>query len=93
MLSRPVEIGDLFFLSPFAGPDHGSMYLKMKAHVEAPAPPIRGPRPDVPALLAAVLERMLAKDPSERFVSASGVVAALQPYAAGADLAGLSPAK
>jgi hypothetical protein len=35
---------------------------------------------------------MLAKDPTGRFVSAAGVVAALQPFAAGADLAGLSPA-
>jgi eukaryotic-like serine/threonine-protein kinase len=75
---------------PFAGPDHGSVYLKMKAHVEAPVPPIRGRRPDVPKRLAAALERMLAKDRTGRFVRAAGVVAALQPFAAGADLAGLS---
>jgi eukaryotic-like serine/threonine-protein kinase len=75
---------------PFAGPDHGSVYLKMKAHVEAPVPPIRGRRPEVPERLAAVLARMVAKDRVDRFVSAAGVVAALQPFAAGADLAGLS---
>ena len=75
---------------PFAGPDHGSVYLKMKAHVEAPVPPIRGRRADVPERLAAALERMLAKDRAGRFVSAAGVVAALQHFAAGADLAGLS---
>jgi serine/threonine protein kinase len=74
---------------PFAGPDHRSVYLKMKAHVEAPVPPIRGRRPDVPEGLAAALERMLAKDRADRFVSAA-VFAALQPFAAGADLAGLS---
>jgi hypothetical protein len=62
----------------------------MKAHVEAPVPPVRGRRPEVPERLAAVLERMLAKDPTGRFVSAAGVAAALQPFAAGADLAGLS---
>jgi serine/threonine protein kinase len=78
---------------PFAGPDHGSVYLKMKAHVEAPVPPIRGRRPDVPERLAAALERMLAKDRAGRFVSAAGVVAALRPFAAGADLAGLSLAR
>jgi serine/threonine protein kinase len=72
---------------PFAG---RSMFLKMKAHVEAPVPPIRRRRPDVPERLAAVLERMLAKDRADRFVSAAGVAAALQPFAAGADLAGLS---
>jgi len=75
---------------PFAGPAHGSVFLKMKAHVEAPVPPIRGRRPDVPERLAAALERMLAKDRADRFVSAAGVVAALRPFAAGADLAGLS---
>jgi serine/threonine protein kinase len=75
---------------PFAGPDHGSVYLKMKAHVEAPVPTIRERRPDVPERLAAALERMLAKDRADRFVSAAGVVAALRPFAACADLAGLS---
>ncbi len=75
---------------PFADPDYGSVYLKMKAHVEAPVPPIRGRRADVPERLAAALERMLAKDRAGRFVSAAGVVAALEHFAAGADLAGLS---
>ena len=77
---------------PFTGPDHRSVYLKMKAHVEAAVPPIRERRPDVPERLAAALERMLAKDRAGRFVTAAGVVAALQPFAAGADLAGLSQA-
>jgi serine/threonine protein kinase len=63
---------------PFAGPAH------------APVPPIRRRRPDVPERLAAVLERMLAKDRGGRFVGAAGVVAALRPFAAGADLVGLS---
>jgi eukaryotic-like serine/threonine-protein kinase len=75
---------------PFAGPAYSSVFLKMKAHVEAPVPPIRGRRADVPERLAAGLERMLAKDRADRFVSAAGVVAALRPFAAGADLAGLS---
>jgi serine/threonine protein kinase len=75
---------------PFAGPDHGSVYLKMKAHVEAPMPPIRGRCADVPERLAAALERMLAKDRTGRFVTAAGVVSALQPCAASADLARLS---
>jgi hypothetical protein len=34
---------------------------------------------------------MLAKDRKGRFVSAAGVVVALQAFAAGADLTGLSP--
>jgi hypothetical protein len=76
---------------PFAGPTHKSVFLKMKAHVEAPVPSVRGLRPDVPEQLAAVLERMLTKDPTGRFAGAA-VFAALQPFAAGADLAELSPA-
>src|SRR5262249_46454414 len=72
---------------PFAGSNHGSVFLKMKAHVEAPVPPIREHRPDVPQQLAAVLERMLAKDPGDRFASAVGVAPALRPFAAGSDLA------
>jgi serine/threonine protein kinase len=75
---------------PFAGPDYGSAFLKMQAHVTAPVPPIRQQRPDVPEVLAGVLERMLAKDREERFSSSADVVAAVQPFAAGADLEGLS---
>jgi serine/threonine protein kinase len=75
---------------PFAGPAHASAFLKMRAHVEAPVPPIRGRRPDVPGRLAAALGRMLAKDRGRRFASAAGVAAALRPFAAGAELAALS---
>jgi serine/threonine protein kinase len=71
---------------PFAGPGYGSAFQKMQAHVEAAVPPIRQQRPDVPERLAAILERMLAKDREERFSSAADLVAALQPFAAGADL-------
>jgi serine/threonine protein kinase len=75
---------------PFADPAHASAYLKMKAHVEVPVPPIRERRADISERLAAILERMLAKDRAGRFVSAAGVAVALQPLAASADLAGLS---
>ena len=75
---------------PFAGPAYKSAFLKMKAHVEEPVPPIRGRRPEVPERLAAALERMLVKDRMDRFASPASVVAALQPFAAGADLKGLS---
>lgn len=75
---------------PFADRDLRSAYLKMKAHIEVPVPPIRERCPDVPERLAAALERMLAKDRRGRFASAAGVALALQPFAAAADLAGLS---
>jgi serine/threonine protein kinase len=75
---------------PFAGPAYGSAFLKMKAHVEAPVLPIRGCRPDVPERLAVALDRMVTKDPEGRFASPADVVAAVQPFASGAELAGLS---
>jgi serine/threonine protein kinase len=74
---------------PFTGPGYASAFQKMQAHVEAPVPRIREQRPDVPELLAAALARMLAKDREERFSSPAEVVAAVQPFAAGAELAGL----
>jgi eukaryotic-like serine/threonine-protein kinase len=77
---------------PFAGPGYRSAFLKMKAHVEAPVPPIREQRPDVPEQLAVALERMLVKDRAGRFARPADVVAAVQPFAAGAELAGLSGA-
>ena len=50
---------------PFAA--CSSPYKKLKAHVEAPAPPIREQRPDIPDQVAAALERMLAKDRNARY--------------------------
>ena len=78
---------------PFAGPGCESVFQKMKAHVEAPVPPIRERRPDVPERLAVALGRMLAKDREGRFACPADVVAAVQPFAAGAALARLSSAK
>jgi serine/threonine protein kinase len=77
---------------PFTGPAYASVFQKMKAHLEAPVPPIRWRRPEVPERLAAALGRMLAKDPAGRFSSPALVAAALRPLAAGADLAALSGA-
>jgi len=74
---------------PFASPDFSSPFQKLKAHVEVSAPPIRQRRPDVPEPLALVLARMLAKDRDDRFASPAETVAALQPFAVGADLPSL----
>jgi serine/threonine protein kinase len=78
---------------PFAGPGCESAFQKMKAQVEAPVPPIRERRPDVPERLAVALGRMLAKDREGRFACPADVVAAVQPFAAGAASAHLSSAK
>jgi len=78
--------------APFARPGYESAFQKMKAHVEAAVPPIQERRPDVPEGLAITLERMLAKDREGRFASPADVVMALQPFAAGAELAVLAGA-
>jgi serine/threonine protein kinase len=75
---------------PFARPGYESAFQKMKAHVEAPVPPIQEPRPDVPERLASALGRMLAKDREGRFASPADVVRAVQPFAVGAELAVLA---
>ena len=78
--------------APFAWPGYESAFRKMKAHVEAPVPPIQEHRPDVPEQLASALGRMLAKDREGRFASPADVVWAVQPFAVGAELAVLAGA-
>jgi urea transport system substrate-binding protein len=72
---------------PFAA--FSSPYQKLKARVEAPIPPIRERRPDVPEPLDAALGRMLAKDRNGRFATPAEGVAALHPFAKDARLSSL----
>jgi hypothetical protein len=74
---------------PFGGPEYDSALKKLRAHAEVPPPPIRGRREDVPEGLAAVLDRLLAKDPDGRYATPAEVAATLEPFAAGSDLTGL----
>src|SRR5262249_49984299 len=53
---------------------------KMIAHLEQPPTPLAELRPDAPAALAAVLQRMLAKDPDGRYRTAAQGAAALEPF-------------
>ncbi len=72
--------------APFSAPEYSTPYKKMEAHAREPVPPLRDRRPEVPAGLAAVLDRMLAKSPVDRFSTPGEVAAALAPFAAGCDL-------
>jgi Protein kinase domain len=74
---------------PFAGERYHSVLQKMRAHLETPPAPIAEVQPEVSAGLAAILDRMLAKDPAERFQSHTEVAEALRPFTAGSDLAAL----
>jgi len=59
---------------PFQGKTAGQV---MAAHRSEPLPPLTDFRPDVPADLAAVVARCLAKEPNDRFPSAADLDRAL----------------
>ncbi|HVK15748.1 MAG TPA: serine/threonine-protein kinase [Fimbriiglobus sp.] len=63
---------------PFEG---AKIAQKLIAHQVQKLRPIRELRPDVPAALAAVIERMLAKRPGERYQTPGEVIAALDAWA------------
>jgi hypothetical protein len=50
------------------------------AHVSAPVPSVRAVRPDVPQQLEAVVRRLLAKDPAERYATPAELREALRPF-------------
>jgi serine/threonine protein kinase len=74
---------------PFVGTAYQSVLTKMRAHLEVPPPPIGQERPEAPAELANVLDRLLAKDPADRFATPAELAEALRPFTAGANLVAL----
>jgi serine/threonine-protein kinase len=72
----------LFFLltgqPPFPG---GTLTEKLLRHQLDPPPPLAQVRPDAPPHVAAVIERLLAKRPDDRFQTPAEMVAALAPGA------------
>jgi serine/threonine-protein kinase len=68
----------LFFILTGRPPfPEGTVLQKLLQHQGEPAPDVRQFRPDVPDALAAVLARMLAKRPDDRFATPSDLSAAL----------------
>ncbi|MBN2580034.1 MAG: DUF1080 domain-containing protein [Pirellulales bacterium] len=72
--------------APFSAKQYQRPFEKLVGHVRDAAPDARRLRPDVPPGLAAVLGRMLAKEPDGRFSQPREAAEALAPLAAGADL-------
>jgi serine/threonine protein kinase len=64
---------------PFAD---GSVQDKLARHEREPLPALVELRPDAPPELAAVLVRMTAKKPADRYAAPAEVAAALAPFAA-----------
>ncbi len=75
--------------APFSGPEYESAFDKMLAHRQTPPPPIEQFCPSIPDALAAVLNRMLAKDPAARYQTPNEVAEALAPFCPGSDLPAL----
>jgi len=64
--------------APFAA--IGAPLEKLFAHVETEPDSVRKVRPEVPAELEAILHRMMAKDPANRFATPGEAAAALKPF-------------
>ncbi|MBN2475872.1 MAG: protein kinase [Pirellulales bacterium] len=71
---------------PFGGTKYKGTFDKMTAHVSEQIPSIRQCRDDVPDDLIGVMDRMLAKDPNDRFATPDELAEAMTPLAAGCDL-------
>jgi serine/threonine protein kinase len=63
---------------PFA---EGTMVQKLLQHQQEPPPAIEALRPDVPRAFAAILERLMAKDPTDRPQRPATLVAELMAFA------------
>ena len=71
---------------PYAEVGNGSAMKKLMAHVRQPIPDISRLRPETPPELQALLERLLAKDRSDRFRAPQELAGALEPFCRGANL-------
>ena len=75
--------------APFAGDKFDTPVKKLTALATQSPASIKARRPDIPARLAAIVERMLAKNPDQRFATPEELVEALAPLCENADLAAL----
>ncbi len=74
----------LFFLLTGRAPYHAeSLAQLLLKHQMEPPPPLREVRPDVPAALETIVQRMMAKKPEQRPARPTDVAAALEPLARG----------
>ncbi|MDV6030455.1 MAG: protein kinase [Phycisphaera sp. RhM] len=74
---------------PFSGPDHRQTLKKLIAHDQEQPTEVLSRRADVPVELSRLIDKTLAKSPSDRMGTAAELAAALEPFAHGADLAAL----
>jgi eukaryotic-like serine/threonine-protein kinase len=63
--------------APFSGPGYSNVGAKLVAHVHDPIPAVTILRPDLPSAVVAVLSRMTAKSPQDRYPTPADLLAAL----------------
>ncbi len=73
---------------PFEGQTLGEV---LRQHVGVRPPSLRTARPEVPSALAAIVERLLRKDPRDRYQTARGAIADLEALAAAIDRGDADP--
>jgi serine/threonine protein kinase len=73
---------------PFQG---SSAYEVLQGHHTAQARSLNLVRPDVPRELAAIVAKMMARDPERRYQAPAEVAAALKPFFKGGNVGGTSP--
>jgi hypothetical protein len=66
--------------APFSGPSYADPLRKRKGHAEDPLPDLGRFRSDVPAELRAILERLLAKSPADRYATPAELTTALDRF-------------
>jgi serine/threonine protein kinase len=71
---------------PFYGAKYHTAVEKMVAHLKEPPPSVIELRSEISEPLAAIVQRMMTKDPDDRYATPAEVAAAIEPYAAGSDL-------
>jgi len=74
---------------PFVGAQYKTIFDKHRAHANDAPPPLQQFRSDVPRALIVAVNRMMAKDPRDRYPTPGEVAADLEAFTAGCDLKGL----
>src|ERR1035438_1171576 len=75
---------------PFDGP---TVLKRLMAHMESPAPSLRTTRPEVPAKLEDVYQKMMSKRPQDRPATMTEVISLLESCKAAASVARTSIAE
>lgn len=74
----------LFFLltglAPYGNTTHPSMMNKMTGHLVGPVPDLQTARQDIPEEIATIFQKLMAKNPSERYQTAAELVGVLTPF-------------